>query len=67
MIELLKILAVSEHFGKICLKTIREIPFFQCVVCDQGRDRWDMNEKEGLNFWWWETKVGEASVKRGDF
>ena len=39
MIVLLKIYAAGKVFGKICLKTVIDIIFFQYVVCDQGKDR----------------------------
>ena len=38
MIVLLKIYAVSKIFAKLVQKLL-EIPFFQNVVCDQGKDR----------------------------
>ena len=31
--------AAGKSFGKIGLKTIRDIFFFQYVSCDQGKDR----------------------------
>ena len=56
MIELLEMPPVKTYRG----------PFFR-FVCGQGRDRWGMNEREGLNFLVVGDKSGGHQLEGGIF
>ena len=52
MIMKLKLCTTSKIFGKIYLKTIRDI-FFRYLVCNQGKDGVRYEGKRDDSIYWW--------------
>ena len=57
----LKMCTTDKHFGKICLKAIRDT-FFQPLICNYGRDGM-INKGKGEDSTFW---LGVISSRRVD-